>query len=79
MCGSGVLRLRLSQEIKIDKHLILSLFSAHIYNRDDFENPRKHLRPKDNLEQTDYLTDLSLDQAFNLSISVVVDKDKKTR
>ncbi len=67
------------REIEFDKHLILSLFSAHIYDRDDFGNPIKHLRLKDNLEQTDYLTDLSLDQEFNLSISVVVDKDKKTR
>ncbi|HAR96756.1 MAG TPA: hypothetical protein DCR97_12470 [Deltaproteobacteria bacterium] len=65
------------EEIEFDKHLILSLFGAHIYDRENFENPKKLLRLKDNLEQTYYLTDLSRDQEYNLSVSVVADKDTR--
>lgn len=57
--------------------MILSLFSAHIYERDDFENPEKHLRLKDNLEQAGCLADLSLDQEINLYNLTVADKGKK--
>lgn len=67
------------QGTEFDNHLILSPFSDHIYDRENFEKPKIHLRLKDNLEQTYYLTDLSLDQEFNLSILVVADKDKTMR
>lgn len=60
-----------------DKLLILSLFSAHIYERDDFENPEKLLRLKDNLEQAGYLANLSFDQEINLYNLAVADRDKK--
>lgn len=69
--------LRDMQKIGFDKLLILSLFSAHIYERDDFENPEKLLRLKDNLEQAGYLANLSLDQELNLYILSVADKDKR--
>lgn len=65
------------QKIQFDKLLILSVFSAHIYDREDFENPEKHLRLKDNLEQTDYLANLSLDQEHNLCTLAPADKGKK--
>lgn len=60
-----------------DKVLILSLFSAHIYEREDFENPEKFLHLKDNLEQDCYVASLSVDQELNLYKLAVKDKDKK--
>jgi hypothetical protein len=65
------------EKIVFDKLLILSLFGAHIYEREDFEKPEKLLRLKDNLEQTDYLVTLSLDQEHNLYTLAVTDKDRK--
>lgn len=65
------------RKIGFDKLLILSLFSEHIYEREDFEKPEKLLRLKDNLEQADYLVNFSLDQEHNLFTLAVTDKDKK--
>lgn len=65
------------KKIAFDKLLILSLFSAHIYKRQDFEKPKKLLRLTDNLEQADHRVNLSLYQGNNLHILAVTDKDRK--
>jgi hypothetical protein len=55
--------------------LILSLFSAHIYEREDFEKPKQHVWLKGHLEQADCWVNLSLRQEHNLFTLAVVGKD----
>jgi hypothetical protein len=66
------------QKIGFDKLLILSLFSAHIYDREYFENQEKLLRLKDNLEQADHLVNPLFNLDHNLFTLAIIDKDKKS-
>jgi len=61
----------------VKKALILSLFGADIYKREDFENPDKLSGLKGRLEKEGYVTDISLDREHNLYTLNIQDDHKK--
>ncbi len=65
------------ERINVKKALILSLFSADIYRREDFERPDKLLALKEHLEKDGYFSDVSLDREHNLYTLNIQDKNKK--
>jgi DNA gyrase subunit B len=54
------------ERLNIKKVLILSLFNAGIYSREDFEKQDKFPILKENLEKEGYVLDVSLDREHNL-------------
>jgi DNA gyrase subunit B len=56
------------ERINVRKVLILSLFGADIYSREDFESPARFSRLKEHLEKAGYETDISLDHEHNLYV-----------
>jgi DNA gyrase subunit B len=65
------------ERINTKKILILSLFNADIYKREDFESSEKLHALKDHLEKEGYKIDLSLDREHNLYTLTIQDNFKK--
>jgi DNA gyrase subunit B len=65
------------ERLNIKKILILSLFSADIYRREDFENPDKLLILKERLVKQGFEADVSLDREHNLYTLNIQDTLKK--
>jgi DNA gyrase subunit B len=65
------------ERINVKKLLILSLFGADIYRREDFESPDKFSGLKERLGQAGYGTDISLDREHNLYILNIRDNSRK--
>jgi DNA gyrase subunit B len=65
------------EHLNIRKLLILSLFHADIYKREDFEHPDKLSGLKDPLEKEGYSTHISLDPEHNLYTLTVSDTAHK--
>jgi DNA gyrase subunit B len=65
------------ERINTKKVLILSLFNADIYKREDFEGSQKLHALKEHLEKEGYGTDLSLDREHNLYTLTIQDNFKK--
>jgi DNA gyrase subunit B len=65
------------ERINVKKVLILSLFSADIYKREDFEKPDKLQALKERLDPEEYSSDVSLDREHNLYTLNIQDKQKK--
>jgi DNA gyrase subunit B len=65
------------ERLDVKKLLILSLFDADIYSREDFEKPDKLLVFKERLEKENYTSDVSLDHEHNLyTLSIQEDPQK---
>ncbi|MGD0228982.1 MAG: DNA topoisomerase (ATP-hydrolyzing) subunit B [Syntrophorhabdales bacterium] len=65
------------ERLNVKKVLILSLFGADIYRREDFENPDKLLALKERLVKEGYGADVSLDREHNLYTLNIQDNLKK--
>jgi DNA gyrase subunit B len=65
------------ERLNIRKVLILSLFDADIYSREDFEKPDKLSNLKERLEKEDFISSLSLDPEHNLYILGIQDDPQK--
>jgi DNA gyrase subunit B len=65
------------ERLKVKKALILSLFSADIYRREDFEKPDKLAALEGRLEKEGYVSNVSLDREHNLYTLNIQDKEKK--
>jgi DNA gyrase subunit B len=65
------------ERLNIKKVLILSLFNAGIYSREDFEKQDKFSILKENLEKEDYVLDVSLDREHNLYTLTIQDNLRK--
>ncbi|MGA3173092.1 MAG: DNA topoisomerase (ATP-hydrolyzing) subunit B [Syntrophorhabdales bacterium] len=65
------------ERLGIKKVLILSLFSADIYRREDFESPDKLLALKERLIKEGYGADVSLDREHNLYTLNIQDVARK--
>ena len=65
------------ERINIKRALVLSLFSAGIWRREDFESPDKLVGLKARLEKEGYKADVSLDPEHNLYTLNVQDNRKK--
>jgi DNA gyrase subunit B len=65
------------ERLSIKKVLILSLFDADIYHREDFEKPDKFVVLKEHLNREGFRADLSLDPEHNLYTLSVQDSLQK--
>ena len=65
------------ERINVKKTLILSLFGADIYGREDFGNQDKLSTLKERLEKEGYTVDTSLDREHNLYTLNIQDDHKK--
>ena len=67
------------ERINVKKKLVLSLFGADIYRREDFDNPDKLSGLKDRLEKAGYTTDIAVDHEHNLYALNLRDNEKGAR
>jgi DNA gyrase subunit B len=64
------------ERLNLKKVLILSLFDADIYRREDFEEPEKLQAVRERLEKEGIVTDVSLDREHNLYTLNIQDNPK---